>query len=382
MAAQLSPVTPDVLRWAIDEDGRSFPDLAEALNVDVDTMDGWARGDTTPTRGQVSRLASVLHRPRALFFLPRPPTSATLPANFRHPPGDDRPVSVAARRDVRRARRVQHAVSWARRDEPPIPMPSGSLDQKPEVAAVVAREWLGVTDADQRAWQDDRVALRAWRRAMEDSGILVFVLQIGSDDVRGFSAWDDSAPLIIANSSRVSPAARSFTLVHELGHLYTRQDAACIEIDTVGPRPSSQIERWCEQFGAAVLMPKNVFANFMAHQGDPPFGLEDVRAAALHFRVSHRAAALRMIDLQLARVELYGQVTRAFQPKGTEVAASGEFYSSPRFITRSREYGIGTIQTVLDALPPRDALDILRLTVEDVRRIAQEVPDVRKLIHK
>jgi hypothetical protein len=50
------------------------------------------------------------------------------------------------------------------------------------------------------------------------------------------AAGDDRAPLIVANSSRVSPAARSFTLVHELAHLYLRQDAACIE-RTISGKP-------------------------------------------------------------------------------------------------------------------------------------------------
>lgn len=379
MAAQFSPVTPDVLRWAIDEDGRSVPELAEALSVDVDTIDGWTRGDATPTRGQVSRLATVLHRPRALFFLPRPPIPATLPPNFRHPPGDDRPVSVSARRQVRRARRVQHAVSWARRNDPPVSMPSGSLSDHPEAVGLEVCQWLGIPDDERASWRDDMAALRAWRQAMEDSGILVFVLQIGSDDVRGFSAWDDQAPLVVANSSRVSPAARSFTLVHELGHLYLREDAACIERNTINGQPSNQIERWCEEFGAALLMPRFAFADFMATRGKPPFGLEDVREAARRFRVSHRAAALRMIDLQYASPELYGQVIRVFEPRAAEStdAQSGDFYSTPRYVQRPREYGIGTIRTVLDSLPPRDALDILRLTVEDVRRIAQEAPDVR-----
>jgi Zn-dependent peptidase ImmA (M78 family) len=377
MAAQPSPVTPDVVRWAIDEDGRSVPEIAEALHVDVDTLDGWTRGDATPTRGQVSRLADVLHRPRALFFLPRAPTSATLPANFRHPPGDDQPVSFGARRQVRQARRVQHAVSWARRDEASIPMPSSDLATKPEFPAAVVRDWLGVTDAEQRSWQDDRTALRAWRQAIEASGILVFVLQIGSDDVRGFSAWDDRAPLIVANSSRITPSARSFTLMHELGHLVLRQDAACIELDPVNRQGINGIERWCEQFGAAVLMPDQAVLRFLSERGNQPPDIDDVRAFASRFRVSHRAAALRMIDMGFAPFQLYAQVINVFEPRGTTGSESEKFYSSPRSVARPREYGIGTIQTVLDALPPRDALDILRLTVEDVRQIAQEAPDVR-----
>jgi Zn-dependent peptidase ImmA (M78 family) len=376
VAAQLSPVTPDVLRWAIDEDGRSVSELAEALNVDVDTVDGWTRGDAVPTRGEVSRLAALLKRPRALFFLPRPPDQATLPPSFRHPPGDDRPVSNVARRRVRQSRRIQHAVSWALRDEPPVGMGRSSTDSSPERAAASAREWLGVTDEAQSAWADDRAALRAWREAMEDRGILVFVLEIGRGDVRGFSAWDDRAPLVVANSSRVSAAARSFTLAHEFGHLYTRRDAACIEQQTLGGPGTADIERWCERFGAALLMPEHMvraFAARLSGQAD----LDDVRATARRFRVSHRAAALRLIDTGYAPRTLYGEVLRAFVPPPSSDADRGDFRRPPRSVTRPREYGIRTIRTVLDALPPRDALAILRMTVEDVRRIAGEVPDVR-----
>lgn len=376
MPAQLSPVTPDVLRWAIDEDGRSVLELAEALHVDVDTVDDWARGDATPTRGQVSRLATVLRRPRALFFLPRPPVSATLPADFRHAPGDERPVSVAARRWVREARRVQHAVSWARRNEPPVGMPQSSPDAFPDRSAAEVREWLGVTDAEQKSWGDDYEALRAWRHALDDSGVLVFVLQIGSDDVRGFSAWDDHAPLIVANSSKVSPAARIFTVMHELGHLNRRLDAACIDVDIVNRRVDN-LERWCEQFGAAVLMPASAFRSFMSERNIDNLGINDVRAAAQRFRVSHRAAALRMINMGYASVAFYNDVLNVFQISATRTTDSDTFMSPPRSVARLREYGIDTIRTVLEAVPPRDALDILRLNVEDVRRIGQENPDVR-----
>jgi Zn-dependent peptidase ImmA (M78 family) len=214
---------------------------------------------------------------------------------------------------------------------------------------------------------------------MDASGILVFILQIGSDDVRGFSAWDDRAPLIVANSSRVSPAARIFTLVHELGHLYTRQDAACVEVDTVNRSRIDKLERWCEDFGAAVLMPLDTYREFLDKRRinrNP--SMDDVRAAAQRFRVSHRAAALRMIDLGYAPFGFYSQVINTFEVSTSAATDTNTRISSPpRYVARTREYGIDAIRTVLDALPPRDALDILRLRVEDVRRIAQENPDVR-----
>jgi hypothetical protein len=51
MAAQPSPVTPSVLRWAVDEDGRNHEDLAHSLHVDVDVLDAWLEGEAAPTRG-------------------------------------------------------------------------------------------------------------------------------------------------------------------------------------------------------------------------------------------------------------------------------------------------------------------------------------------
>ena len=50
-------------------------------------------------------------------------------------------------------------------------------------------------------------------------------------------------------------------------------------------------------------MPKNIFTDFMLTRR-PPFSLQDVREVAKRFRVSHRAAALRMIDLGYAEQQV------------------------------------------------------------------------------
>lgn len=82
MGAASSPVTPSVLGWAIAEDGRSVQELAEALDVAVDDVESWVAGDAAPSRGQVTKIAKALRRPRALFFMPSPPAGAALPASF------------------------------------------------------------------------------------------------------------------------------------------------------------------------------------------------------------------------------------------------------------------------------------------------------------
>lgn len=375
MASQTSPVTPAVVRWAVQEDGRSLQELATALKVDVDTLDGWTSGDHTVTRGQVTDLARVLQRPRALFFLPSPPVSAALPASFRHPAGEDKSVSAQARKKVRQARRIQHAVSWALRNEAPVEMPRGRPGDDSEEVAGRIRRWLGISHAEQSAWKDDRAALRAWRNALEDKGVLVFMLEIGRDDVRGFSAWDDHAPLIVCNLSGVNPAARIYTIAHELGHLASRDDYACGE--SVDVFPAVGVERWCERFGAALLMPRTEVGMFARERriAGRSADIDDVRVMMRTFRVSARAAALRLIDLRYAHSNLYTEAKRTFAPPPPS-ASDKPMARPPRAVARVREYGPATLRTVLTALPPRDALSTLRVTVEDVRRIADEVPGV------
>jgi Zn-dependent peptidase ImmA (M78 family)/transcriptional regulator with XRE-family HTH domain len=315
MSGIRSPITPPVLAWAIKEDGRSPGELAEKLKVDRSILDQWTDGDSLPTVGQVTKLAEVLRRPRALFFLPRPPAAATLPASFRHPPGDDRLIGAAARRRVRQARRIQSAVALALDDEEPLQVPRFPLGASAARGAAELREWLGVSDTEQSSWDSDYDSVRGWREALDAHGILVFSLEIGRDDVRGFSAWDDHAPLIVMNASSVSPAAPCFTPGHELGHLVTRQDAACIESQEGMPF-DVPVERWCEEFSAALLMPELRVRAHARQRGlsGGDADLNDVKALMKAFRVSARASALRLIDLGYATRGLYADVVRIFQP--------------------------------------------------------------------
>lgn len=380
MAAVASPVRPAVLSWAINEDGRELLELAQALKVDVDLLDGWVSGDSTPTRGQVSDLARVLRRPRAMFFLPRPPADASLPSSFRHPPGVARTVSSNVRTIVRQSRYVQQAVAWARRADPPTDMPFFSMVQtNPVGAAEITRAWLGVDNATQLSWKNDRGGLNGWRAAFEARGLLVFTIQIGKDEVRGFSAWDDHAPLVAANTSGVTDAARSFTLAHELGHLVCRRDATCLEPGDDGEvLRSADIERWCEQFAGAFLMPTDMIDSIATKRGIAPGGadLADVKQVMLRCRVSARAAANRLIDLGLAERALYPAVLKTFVPK---TRTDGKPISPPRPVARMRTYGPRVISSVFDALPTRDAMNVLRVDVEDARKLAEEIPGLRVL---
>lgn len=375
MATKAAPVTPQVLSWALAEDGRPLIELAEALDVNEDTLQAWATGDTSPTVGQVSDLAKVLRRPRALFFLPRPPTGAGLPSTFRHPPGSDRDVSQEARKRVRRTRRVQQALAWALRDEPPVELPVAVLDEEPQRAAAVVRDWVGVPLEAQLRWRDDRTALNGWRQALDGVGVFVFASQIGRDDVRGFSMWDQHAPLIVFNVSGVSAAARTFTVFHELSHLVLRKDSACVE-PRDGGLVGAEVERWCERFAADLLMPASDVRRFLWEKPVAQVSVDTVADLARRYRVSARAAAVRLVELGLATSLLYAEVNRRFMVAPPNEESERKPMSAPRALARTREYGPRALSTILEQLPQRDALSILRVTVEDVRQLSGTVRGV------
>ena len=220
MAASTSPVNPAVLSWALAEDGWPVTELAERIGIALADLEAWLGGDDNPTQGQLSKLADALGRSRATLLLPEPPVAATTPTAFRRAVGSGNETSARARKVVRESRQIQKALSWIRRDQNPLALPLMTFSDKPEAAAANVRRWIGVPVEDQFAWGTDRDALREWRSALNARGVLVFALQIGKGEIRGFSDWDDYAPVIGINTSSISPAARIFSIAHELAHLH------------------------------------------------------------------------------------------------------------------------------------------------------------------
>lgn len=331
------PITPEVLRWAIDESGYSDEQIAEALGVGTDDVRLWTTGDARPGLTQFKRLATKLHRQRALFLLPKPPQHSPLQVQFRSLSGESpRPLNPKERQYLRRARRQQEMLGWLSDELHDVPhLPRFAVSDDAEKSGVEIRALLKVDVETQLRWPSASQAFDHWRTAVERLGANVFLYALGKESCNGFSLWHELAPLI-AVSSAWREEARIFTLFHELGHLITRSNSACIERRVTG-RPKDPVERWCELFAASVLLPRAAVERFLG--ADAKSRVTDLGVAsalATRGRVSLRAATIRLIELGLADWELYDQIP-ALADKKPEGGGGGG--GRNRLMIREDEFG-------------------------------------------
>lgn len=379
MAAKKVSINGSVLTWAREEDGLSPGELADLMKVPVATIRAWEAGDDYPTRGQFTRLGKALARPTAIFYLPEVPEGAGVPVKFRRAPGPEgHRLGRKELRQIRRAQRLQEVASWVVEDGGSGPAPIGRADRRRDPARVGEEERAasGVSVAEQVGWAGAYEAFRNWRGVLEERGILVFQMRLGKDGVRGFSIGDEYAPVAAVNSA-YHPAARIFTLFHEVGHLLTGTEGSCLRFIAPGEAEIGA-ERWCERFAASYLLPadglRSEAARMGATEGSKTDDPRTARRLANRFSVSARAMAIRLQTIGLAEPGLYGAVASAF-PNQDWPSGGGGGGGQPAPLRRITEMGRLLPELMLSAadrgrLHEHDLFDYLELTtwqVEDLR---------------
>lgn len=382
MAVKNVPISGGVLGWAREEAGLTRLGLAERAQLPVEGIEAWETGAELPTKGQFSKLVKALKRPSAVFFLPEPPASASMPTALRRAPGlGAHRIGPEEALQIRWARRLQEITSWVIKDsgQNPAALDRCSLEADPVESADQVRKRSTVSTEEQLGWPNPSAAFRAWRGYLEEQGVLVLQLSMGKSSIRGFSVWDEYAPLVAVNTA-YHPTARIFTLFHEVGHLLTRSDAACLSFVLPSDR-GIEAERWCERYAAAFLLPEDALLKAAEGYGissalrttDP----DKARLIANRFSVSTRATALRLQEIGLAEPSLYGAVVSMFADRDWNSPTGGG--EQPTTKRRLGQLGAKIPEILLDAT------DRGRLTIRDMADFLQlktgQLYDLKGLIH-
>lgn len=365
------PISPEMLRWAMDEAGVDEKALASSCGVDVDEVVAWLAAASRPTKTQFNKLRERLRRPAAVFFLDKVPADFDSPApSFRA-----RALQQALPKEataLRTASRIQKVAAWIRRKErqSQVDLGRATSQHSAEKAAREFRDRLGWTLEQQRRAGSASEATRAARTALERLGVLTLQFALGREACRGFSLFDQLAPVVAANSAYIGEV-RLYSYFHEVGHLITRTDSVCQGWQNSG------IERWCEEFAAACLMPRREFLEAAQSFGLPKrvTSVDAARPLAAYFNVSLSAVVVELIRLDRADDALFGRIPKKyFFPEG---GGGGGGATSPEI--RLREWGAAYPAMLLRAeehgyLKRPDVLEYLDLSNSQALQLQQLVP--------
>jgi Zn-dependent peptidase ImmA (M78 family)/transcriptional regulator with XRE-family HTH domain len=358
-------IKPELLVWARQSAGFGLDAAAAKLHVSADRLRSWENGEARPTIAQLRAAARAYKRPLAIFYLPEPPRDFQPLRDYRRLPdaqlGRLSPGLIAV---IRRAHATREAALELRElaDETVSVAPrldEGTTD--PERYGAAARALLGVTIAQQSAWRDPRRALNAWIDAV--SGLDVLVLQAQSipvQEMRGFSISTDRLPVIVLNGGDF-PRGRIFTLLHEFAHVLLNADGVCDALPRRKTRgPTDEIEIFCNQVAAAVLMPLDAFRAepvLRLQPADGRWSEDTIAGLSEQYSTSREAVVRRLYSIGLADWKFlqekeaeYSEAYKAFREEQKRKRQEAERPGGPSYYRmKVRDLGRGFIESALDA---------------------------------
>lgn len=260
-------VNPEILLWARNTAGLDLDSAAHKLQIGAtrglspgERLRAFESGEESPTRALLLKMAKTYRRPLLAFYLAEPPAKGDRGEDFRRISEDMSPVGEgmldALVRDVKARQSIVRAV-LEDEDEAESHVFVGSATMEQGVAAVAdaIQTTLKFDLGEFRAQRNPADAFSYLRERAESAGIFVLLIgDLGShhtvlpvNTFRGCALADPIAPFVVINDQDAK-AAWSFTLLHELAHIWLGKTGVSAAIVEAG------IERFCNDTAACLLL--------------------------------------------------------------------------------------------------------------------------------
>ncbi len=344
MAKSEAYINHDVLQWAREHARYDVDAAAHKAGVPVERYMQWEEpGEVYPTMRQARLLAKAFNRPLSFFYLESPPEEEELLAEMRRLPG-----AAPGQESPELARQVHLAVE--RRlfalevlnelGERPTPFTmSASLSDDPEVISRYVRGFLNIDFNVHETFKDKPEALRRWRSAFENAGVIVYqVPYVDLSEMRGFAISKNPLPIIAYNSSETD-AGRVFTLLHEFGHLLLGETVIHSSSVLFAPEDATK-EGFCNRFAAAFLIPEEELLNqpLVIEKGSSATWLDkEVDTLAKLFKVSKGVMIRRLFRFEKVSKASYRTLKKEYDSyRGTKRQGKGGNAHRNRLVHRGR----------------------------------------------
>lgn len=359
-------VNPEILRWARETAGISEADaiiklkLRDARGVSaVDRLRKLEEGSTSPTRPMLVKMAKVYRRPLLAFYLAGPPRRGDRGQDFRTLPEDHSPADEALLdaliRGVKARQSLVRSAILDEDDASPLGfIGSATISQGVDVVLYSIRETLDLSLDDLRRARDVDEAFQVLRTHTEAAG--VFVLLVGNlgsyhtnidlETFRGFALADEFAPFVIINDQD-HHGAWSFTLLHELAHLWLGQTGVS------GGTPERRVEKFCNDVASEFLLPSEELEQLeLVEPSDVETNAARINEFAAARNVSRSMVAYKLYLRDIIGGQQWQQLDRLFRDRWLENreyrrAKAREAPGGPDYyVVRRHRLGSGLVQLI------------------------------------
>ena len=261
-------VNPNILIWARETAGLTLQGAVQKLDLNdargasaVERLAALEAGDDPPSRAMLVKMAKVYRRPLLTFYMAAPPRKGDRGHDYRTLPADRPPeadaILDALVRDVRARQGIVRSILEDDEDLQPLEF-VGSAARSRSVGSLVSsiRNVIKADLKEIRAQDSSERVFSLLRDAAEAAGVFVLLIgDLGSyhtaidvEIFRGFAISDSLAPFIVIND-RDAKAAWSFTLIHELAHIWLGATGIS------GASAEQSIEQFCNDVAGEFLLP-------------------------------------------------------------------------------------------------------------------------------
>ena len=303
MARCAALINKDTLSFICNNKGVSPAFIIARTNLNPMKVNLWLNPEdpSLPTINQAKAISSCLHIPFAGLYM----NSQDIPLqripnmrNLRTMQGaaiDDSSLNIAII-DVLQERAFLLDANDQFEMSVPVFSPVVPLFDDPVLWAKSIRKQLGLSLETQIKLTSTRQFYLYLREKIEESGVFVHCFtDVDVECARGFAIYKEQLPIIGINDED-RPPAKSFTLIHELVHLYKRDSSYCN--DMVSSANAMKEEVFCNAVAGELLVPEKALENYIDNRPFiPPFSIPDIQDIANHFSVSREVIIRRILKI-------------------------------------------------------------------------------------
>lgn len=317
------PLNATILKWARREAGLTLEDAAKRAGITSprrrkgderavtpsERLKAWEEGEEVPSLAQLEAVAAAYRRPLTTFFLASPPVKQTNLADFRtiasHAAAQDSPEFAAFKRRLEARHAELREILILEGQQKLVFVGSGQGITSPQPLIKLLRHALNFQFDEQKKLDDGDHVLRVLRERAQQLGVFVLIegdlgshhTAIAADEFRGIAIADSIAPLVVINANDTK-AARLFTLIHELTHIWLGESGISnlnVFEKTKACQANKQTEKLCNLVAAEFLVPESALNDAMrsAKRDDAWDIVDDL---AKDFKVSRDVIARRLLD--------------------------------------------------------------------------------------